>query len=279
MIKSWLVDRGKVKIVIYLIVISCSMGICFLGIRLNTSQQHQRKLEYAEATVKHEAVKIKQLNEEVRQLYQSDQEEFLINPIEESAVKEIEGNIVAIKANAEDFGLKSKDFSADTSEVSQNKKELTSKIKEIKDKINIQKQVTLLLVQAPADWTKNGDTVVINEKATDEELLKIRNKISGYAGSWHNAITALLNEMDTQVKQYNELNESIDLMIDGEKLTDKATSENFIVSFNQLELIKNDALRKKLADKLELIDQLLGNYSVSDTPTGLEEVEVPSNDF
>lgn len=275
MIKSGLVDRGKFNVVLYLIVISCSIGICFLGIRLNARQQHQRKIEHAEATIKNEAAKINQLNEQVRQLYQGDQEEFLTDPLEESSIKEVEGHIVALKSKAEDFGLKSKDFSVNTSDVVQRKAELASKIQEIKNKSTIQNQVTDLLVQDSADFgVVNAATVVINKEATADKILRIQEEIFGNTSTWHNVITAILAEMSAQVKQYNELKQSIDLMIDGEELTNNANTENLIRNFNQLELIKNDTLRKGLTDKLELIDRLIQNHSVSAVPNVSEE-EVP----
>ncbi|OJG73277.1 hypothetical protein RV12_GL000684 [Enterococcus quebecensis] len=261
----------------YLIVIGCSIGICFLGLRLNVSQQHQRKIEYAEETVRNEAVKIKQLNNQVRTLYQNDQEEFLIHPLEESSIVEVEEQIESLKSKAEDFGLKSKDFSMDTSDVVKSKQELVNKINQIKNKSSIQNQIAALLVDAPSDWATTADTVVINEKVTLQKIERMRSEITGNTGVWHNAITIILNEMDNQVKQYNELKQSIERMIDGESLTNDATIENFILSFNQLELIKNTILRKELTDKLELIDKRLESHSAGIVPNGLQEEIVPSS--
>ncbi|MEI5993374.1 hypothetical protein [Candidatus Enterococcus mansonii] len=267
MIKSGLVDRGSLKIVIYLIVIICSITVCFLGIKINAKQKHQRKIEYAEATIKNETGKIKQLNEQVRNLYQDQQEEFLIQPLEDSLIIEIERSVIALKSKAEDFGLKKKEFSVDTSETAQNKDKLILKLKDVKVKKKIQNQVTDLLVQEPADWKVNADAVVMNEHATDEKVLKIRNKISGHTSVWHDAIIAFLNEIDAQIKQYSESKQSIDAMIDGEKLTSNANAENFILTFNQVALIKNEGLRKSLVDKLDFIDKQLENPANIAVPT------------
>ncbi|EOI00169.1 hypothetical protein UAW_00183 [Enterococcus haemoperoxidus ATCC BAA-382] len=271
MIKSWLVNRDRVKIIIYLIVISCSIGICLLGIRINAKQQHQRKIEYAEATVENEAVKIKQLNKQVRQFYRNDEQEFLTDSIKESSIKEVEGQIAAVKYEAEDFGLNSKEFSTGHTEIGQRKIELTNSIKNVRKKYTIQNEITKLLVQGPTDWSVKDETLVISEEATAEKITRIREKLSGNTGAWHDAITLLLDEIDTQVTQYSELEKSINLMREGEELTSNANSENYILNYNQLELIKNETLRNRLSDKLDIIGKLLDNIPVNVGPNVIEE--------
>lgn len=257
MVKSdWFGSNG-IKKVIYIIVICGSVGVCFLGLQTKASQEQQRKIEYAAATIKNEAIKIKRLNKQILELYQNDQEEFLIEPIEVEKLKNLERDSLTLSTEAADFGLENKDLSTDTSEVTEEKQLLLTKIDDIKNKRDIQKQVTALLVQAPIDWAAEPVDIVVNEQASVEGISQIRNEIAETESAWSKAMITFLDEMTTQVKEYTELKQRINGMIDGETLTGEATLENIILVFNQLDQIKNETLKKELSDRLDAIDKLL----------------------
>lgn len=266
MVKSNWVVKG-----IYIMVILVSICICFLGIRSNTNQEQLRKVEHAKSTIKDEVIRVKRLNKKISQFYQNDQEEFLAEPIEKEELRGVERSIITLKTEAVDFGIESKDFSANTSEVTQGKKELMVKMEDIKNKRDIQNQVTELLVQAPTDWTAGNGEIVIKESATAEKISKIRNNISKTETQWSTAITTFLDEMDTQVKQYKDIKQSIDIMEQDGGLTSDATIENIILIFNQLPQIKNEALKKDLFDKLDIIDKKLEKQEIGDLASGQEE--------
>lgn len=268
-----MVKSGWVGKIIYIIVILSSISICLIGIRSKANQEQQRKVEYAKSTIKSEAVKIKRLNKQIRQLYQNDQEEFLVEPIEKAKIKDIERDIIILKTEAVDFGLKSKDFLTDNSEVWQGKKELLLKIEEIKNKSGVQKRVSDLLVQAPTDWTTENLDVVIKENTTAEDIIKIRNDVSKMKDQWSEAITSVLDQMDVQVKQYNEIKQSIAEMNRDGVLTSEANMENFIFIFNQLSEIKNETLKKELSDQLDVIDKLLEKQAIDGSATEQDEVQ------
>ncbi|ALS01643.1 hypothetical protein ATZ33_09755 [Enterococcus silesiacus] len=276
MVKSdWFGSNG-IKKVIYIIVICGSIGVCFLGLQTKAKQEQQRKVEYATATIKNEAVKIKRLNKQILELYQNDQEEFLIEPIEVEKLNNIERDSITLRTEAADFGLENKDFSIDTSEVTEGKQLLLTKIDDIKNKRDIQKQVTALLVQAPSDWAAEPVDVVINEQASVEGVAQIRNEISETDSAWSKAIIALLNEMTTQAKAYTDLKQAINAMAEGETLTAEATLENIILVFNQLDQIKNEMLKKELSDRLDVIDKLLEKQLFGNEEINNQEEILPS---
>lgn len=267
MVKSERVVKG-----IYIIVILVSISICYIGIRLNADQEQYRKVEHAKTTIKDEAVKIKRLNKQINQFYQNDHEEFLAEPMVEEDLRTIERSILTLKTEAIDFGLENKSFSADTSEVTQGKKELMDKIEDIKNKRSIQKQLAALLIQAPTDWTADNAEAVIKENTTAEKISKIRNQVSKTDTQWGRSVITLLDEMDTQVTQYEEMKQSIDMMGQEGVLTSNATIENIILIFNQLPQIKNETLQKELSDKLDVIDKQLEKQAIGDSVNGQEEV-------
>ncbi|MDA9471847.1 hypothetical protein [Enterococcus sp. 5H] len=272
MIKGCWSNSSNVKKVIYLAVIVGSVGICFVGIDSSANQRQQRKIEYAKATIENEAVKIKRLDTKIIHFYQDGQEEFLIDPIDMSSVEAVEKDIASLKTTASDFGLKDEDFSIDNSEVSKEKKALVDKISDIKNKQAIQGEISALLVQSPTKWTKENLDIVISEDTTLEKITSISGKITKSEKSWNVSMMALLKEIEMQVTQYNALKQSIDAMIVGEELTTEANLENFISSYNQLELIKNETLRNRLNSKLETIDQLLNEQAMNHEEIPSEEV-------
>lgn len=278
-LKKGIVKRG-VKVIksnrvgkgIYIIVILISISICLLGIRSNGKKEQQRKIEHIKSTLKDETVKINQLTKQISQFYQNDQEEFLADQIKEDELKDIQLNINTLKTEADDFGVEKKDFTADTSEVRQAKEELVAKIEDIKNKKNIQNQVTALLMQTPTNWAANNEEAIIKESTTAEKILKIRHSVSKAETQWNQAIISLLDEMDAQVKQYKDIEQSIDMMEQDGVLTSNATIENVILIFNQLPQIKNETLKKDLSDKLDVIDTLLEKEETTDSLEEQEEV-------
>lgn len=272
MIKGCWSNSSNVKKVIYLAVIVGSVGICFVGIDSSANQRQQRKIEYAKATIENEAVKIKRLDTKIIHFYQDGQEEFLIDPIDMSSVEAVEKDIASLKTTASDFGLKDEDFSIDNSEVSKEKKILVDKISDIKNKQAIQEEISALLVQSPTKWTKENLDIVISEDTTLEKITSISGKVAKSEKPWNVSMMALLKEIEMQVTQYNALKQSIDAMIAGEELTTDANLENFVSSYNQLELIKNETLRNRLNSKLETIDQLLNEQAMNQEEIPSEEI-------
>lgn len=187
----------------------------------------------------------------------------------------MEKEINALKTTALDFGLNEDEFSVVNSEVVKEKKRLILRINETKTKKKIQEKIVSLLDQAPADWSVIDSEVIINEKTTLENIMSIKKEISGTTGTWSSSIDVFLKEMETQVTQYNTLNQSIDSLVEGETLSSNASMESFIACYNQLELIKNETLRKMLTEKLDVVDQLLNNQAISQVEPVLEE-ELPS---
>ncbi|MGM0218370.1 hypothetical protein [Enterococcus sp. AZ126] len=259
---------------IYIGVIAVSIGICFLGIRSNANQEQKRKVEYAKTTIKNEAIKIQRLNNQISQFYQVDNKEFLVEPLEREKLRDTERAIITLKTEASDFDLENKDFSADTLEVAQGKKELLLQIEDIKNKSDIQKQVTELLVEAPTNWSSPNEVIVINEKTTMDQISMIRDNISKTKNLWSQSITTFLNEMDAQVKQYEDLKQAVDKMEKEGRLTDDASPDNFIHLFDQLDQVKNESLKKDLSDKFDRIDELLKKQETVDSVK--EEEGLPS---
>lgn len=259
---------------IYIGVIAVSIGICFLGIRSNANQEQKRKVEYAKTTIKSEAIKIQRLNNQISQFYQVDNKEFLVEPLEREKLRDTERAIITLKTEASDFDLENKDISADTSEVAQGKKELLLQIEDIKNKSDIQKQVTELLVDAPTNWSSPNEVIVINEKTTMDQISMIRDNIPETKNLWSQSITTFLNEMDAQVKQYEDLKQAVDKMEEEGRLTDDASLDNFILLFDQLDQVKNEALKKDLSDKFDRIDELLKKQETVDSVK--EEEVLPS---
>lgn len=272
MIKGCWSNGSNVKKVIYSIVIVGSVGICFVGIDSSANQRQQRKIEYAKATIENETIKMKRLDTKIIHFYQDGQEEFLIEPIDKSLLEAVEKDIDSLKTTAVDFGLKDEDFSIDNSEVSKEKKALIDKISDTKNKQAIQDQLSTLLIQSPKDWTKESFDIAISEDTTLEKITSISSEIPKSEHSWNLSMIALLKEIERQVTQYNALNQSIDAMIVGEELTTAANLENFISSYNQLELIKNETLKNRLENKLEIIDQLLNKQAINQEEIPSEEV-------
>lgn len=256
---------GWVGKLICVLVILSSISICFLGMQSNTKQEQKRKVEYAKSTVENEAVKINQLNKAIGQLYQKNQDEFLIEPFDDEKLKDIERDATALKTEAADFGLKKTDFKTDTSEISQGKNNLLGEIETIKNKKNTQEEVAALLEQAPTDWETGSSSVSVNEKATAEGILQIRNKMNKTESQWSNSIIAYLDEMAAQVKQYHEIKQSIAEMLKDDVLTETATLDNFILVFNQVDQVKSEILKKELSSKLDIIDKLLETEANNDT--------------
>lgn len=122
-----------------------------------------------------------------------------------------------------------------------------------------------LLEQAPTDWETGSSSVSVNEKATAEGILQIRNKMNKTESQWSNSITAYLDEMAAQVKQYHEIKQSIAEMLKDDVLTDAATLDNFILVFNQVDQVKSEILKKELSSKLDIIDKLLETEANNDT--------------
>lgn len=267
------VKRNWVGKGIYIIVIFVSISICILGMASNANKEQQQKVEHAKSTIKDEAVKIQRLDKQISQFYQKDQSEFLVEPIEEDELKDIERNITILKTEALDFGLDRKVLSADTSEVTKGKKELVDKVEDVKNKKALQNQVTALLVQAPNDWTIANGEAVIKDSTTLEQISKIRTTASKSKTEWSKAITSLLDEMETQVKQYKTMKQSIDMMGQEGTLTSNATIENVILIFNQLSEIKNESLKKDLSDKLDIIDKQLNKQEILESVSD-QEVEL-----
>ncbi|EOL49382.1 hypothetical protein [Enterococcus caccae] len=264
--------RDKAKRFIYIIVIIGSISVCILGIRSNINKEYQRKVDYAKSTIKSESAKIKRLDKQVKQLYREDQEDFLMEPIDEEKLKSIERDIRTLKKEAVDFGLKDEDFSSNFVEVIQGEKELSTKIEDFNRKRTIQKQISELLVKAPVDWTANSPNIVINETASTATISQIRNEVSKSENNWTKAMSALLDEMDTQVKQYTELRRTIEAMIQDGALTSSMTVETFFLAISQLELVKNETLRQELANQLDIIDSLLKKQALGEVVTNQEEV-------
>lgn len=248
---------NEVKKVIYIIIIFGSISVCFLGIRSNVSQAHQRKIDYAATTIKSESVKIKYLNNELSQFYQKDQSEFLVEPVDEEKLKKLEQAIDILKTDARDFGLKPEDFFGDATGVHQGKTELVQKLENIKDKLDIQKQISPLLFQTPVDWSAGTSEIIIKETASESDILQVRNKVSTSEDRWSTAMVGILNELLVQVKHYTELKQSIDEMSEGELLTSMGTLDNLLLNLSELDQIKNETMRKELSDQLDEVDQLL----------------------
>lgn len=262
----------KTSKIIYIFVIVVSISICFLGIKTNAGEEHQRKIEYAKATIKNEEIKMNRLNKQIFQLYQNGQEEFLVEPIDDEKVRGIESDILTLKTEAIDFGLKDKDFSIDTSEMTEGKKELLAKIADIKNKKDLQKQVTALIIDTPTDWSADTIDVVINENASVQLVSQIQHEVSKSENDWNKAIISYLKEIESQIKQYTDLKQSITAMNQNGELTDQATVENFILIFNQLDLIKSEPLKKELSDELDVIDKLLENQATSEVVPDQESI-------
>lgn len=263
--------------IIYLVIIISSIGICFLGLQSNTKKEQQRKIEYAKSTIKNEAVKILRLDKQVIQFYQNGQEEFLAEPVDMEKLEDIEREILSLKTEATDFDLTSNDFSIDTVEVTQGKKELVTQIESLKNKIEIQNQIKALLAQEPSDWSAHNMDIVINEQASIAAISKIRSKITETESEWSNAITAILTEIETQVKYYSDLKQKITAMSKDGVLSDNVTIDNFILIFNQLDQIKSETLKKELADQMDVIDNLLEKQAMGEVIETQEEI-LPSEE-
>jgi len=269
--------REKVKKIIYIIVIIGSIGICFLGIRSNMDQEYQRKVDYAKSTIKNETVKVKRIDKQIQQLYQDDQEDFLMEPIDGEIVKNIERDIRSLKTEAVDFGLKETDFSNEFVEVIQGEQELSTKMADIEYKRAIQKKIGEHIVEAPVDWSVSSpDDIVIKETASNAVISQIHNEITKNESGWDKAMVACLNEMEAQVKQYTELKQSISAMSQDGVLTSSATMENFLLAISQLELIKNETLKQELSHQIDTIDSLLEKQALGVIATTGQEEVLPS---
>ncbi len=258
------VNMNLIKRVGCIAVIGSSLLICFLGVSMNAEQRRQQKIDYAEITIRNETEKITFLDKQLSKLYKDETEEFLTESIEEVQIKQLERKINQLKTEASDFGLKSEHLPLDISQLSKDKQVLLSKVADIKTKYTIQQQLQEMLVQAPENWDSTSDTVIINENATVENLLKLHNDVVQFNSLWSNSISAFLNEMNVQVKLYNEIEQGIDKMIDGQALTSEATLETFIHHFNLVTQVKNTTLRKGLSERLEQIDQLMNAQIVGE---------------
>jgi glutathionyl-hydroquinone reductase len=260
---SW-VNMNIVKVVGFLIVVAGALFVCLYGMNFNAKEEEQRKIEYAEATLKSETAKIQQLNVQVSGFYKDETEEFLISQIEEDQIKQLESKINQLKIEASDFGLEAAQFSVDISEVSKEKEELVFKITDIKEKYMIQNQLTKMLLQAPQTWEVSSETAVINKEASADKLLKIQNDVLKKGGSWGTAMAAYITEMDAQVKLYTEIKQGINKMLAGDSLTSEATVENLIYRVEQLPQVKNEQLRKELSDQLDVIEELLNAQALGE---------------
>lgn len=272
--------RDRAKKIIYISVIIGSVSICFLGIRSNMEQEYQRKVDYAKSTIKNETAKVKRIDKQIQQLYQNDQEDFLMESIDEETVKNIEKDIRTLKTEAVDFGLKEKDFSNEFMEVLQGEKELSTKMTDIEHKRAIQKKIGEHMVEAPVDWSVSSpDDIVIKETASNAVILQIHNEITKSESGWDKAMVACLNEMEAQVKQYTELKQSITAMSQDGVLTSSATMENFLLAISQLELIKNETLKQELSDQIDVIDGLLEKQALGVIATTGQEEVLPSEEY
>lgn len=259
---------------LYAVVISCSIAICLFGIQTSMRQKQQKKVTYAKLAMKQEAEKIKNFSASLDSFYKQDRPDFLIDTLELSSISEMEQQVRLLKVTVSDYDLTQGDFS-ENQELERDKKKLLDKIEEVKMKQTILQSVTSLVNHLPVDWSANLEGIVVKEETTLADIHLLQQSVVNQTSLWHQAVAAVLATMELQIIHYENVKAQIDEMLVDDHLTDKATNDAWLLSYNQLTFIKNEQLHAQLAEKLAIIEaQLLGYQTAADeTPAPNEAGE------
>lgn len=213
---------------------------------------------YAEKEIKRQLSEVNKIDSEIAALYQDTGQQFLKSTVDEVTITQLKDKIFQIKSEAQDFNIDESLYIKERSSLSESKSQLTEMIQQISDKERIQKTINKIIVTPVIDWSVENH-IVMEEEVDNTVIQQLHKEVSKCnLGLWKDKVLAIVNELVTQIDNYNSVAKLIE-ETENKLVSDAVTIDEVLILYDQVSLVKNDALRSILSTRLDNVyNQLIG---------------------
>lgn len=258
-------QKQLVKGIAIAVVAAGAIGVCYGGYKVNGQRQYEQRVEYANKAIDKSQSELAAIAETINQFYEDEGKAFLRGDLLDSDIAAARTKLDSVKANAEEYGIQSDDLKDGANAIIEKKKQLTEELDKAQDKQLIQTQTNNLFENPVSSWKQAVNDVVIKEDTRDDALGQVREslKLSKIEDGWSAVVLEYLDFANAQVARVNEIEASIQSMLQEGKVTEAATYEGYLNLANSISQVRNQTLKDKFTTDLTTIGNQLNSTSSS----------------
>ena len=258
-------QKQLVKGIAIAVVAAGAIGVCYGGYKVNGQRQYEQRVEYANKAIDKSQSELAAIAETINQFYEDEGKAFLRGDLLDSDIAAARTKLDSVKANAEEYGIQSDDLKDGANAIIEKKKQLTEELDKAQDKQLIQTQTNNLFENPVSSWKQAVNDVVIKEDTRDDALGQVREslKLSKIEDGWSAVVLEYLDFANAQVARVNEIEASIQSMLQEGKVTEAATYEGYLNLANSISKVRNQTLKDKFTTDLTTIGNQLNSTSSS----------------
>lgn len=256
-------QKQLVKGIAIAVVAAGAIGVCYGGYKVNGQRQYEQRVEYANKAIDKSQSELAAIAETINQFYEDEGKAFLRGDLLDSDIVAARTKLDSVKANAEEYGIQSDDLKDGANAIIEKKKQLTEELDKAQDKQLIQTQTNNLFENPVSSWKQAVNDVVIKEDTRDDALGQVREslKLSKIEDGWSAVVLEYLDFANAQVARVNEIETSVQSMLQEGKVTEAATYEGYLNLANSISQVRNQALKDKFTTDLTTIGNQLNSTS------------------
>lgn len=242
-----------------------AVGVCYGGYKVSGQRQYEQRVEYANKAIDKSKSELAAIAGTIDQFYEDDGKVFLRGDLLDSDIAATRTKLDSVKANAEEYGIQSDDLKDGATAIIEKKKQLTEELNKAQDKQLIQTQTNNLFENLVSSWKQAVNDVVIKEDTRDDTLGQVREslKLSKIEDGWSAVVLEYLDFANAQVARVNEIEASVQSMLQEGQVTEAATYEGYLNLANSISQVRNQALKDKFTTDLTTIGNQLNSTSSS----------------
>lgn len=256
-------QKQLVKGIAIAVVAAGAIGVCYGGYKVNGQRQYEQRVEYANKAIDKSQSELAAIAETINQFYEDEGKVFLRGDLLDSDIAAARTKLDSVKANAEEYGIQSDDLKDGATAIIEKKKQLTEELDKAQDKQLIQTQTNNLFENPVSSWKQAVNDVVIKEDTRDDTLGQVREslKLSKIEDGWSAVVLEYLDFANAQVARVNEIETSVQSMLQEGKVTEAATYEGYLNLANSISQVRNQTLKDKFTTDLTTIGNQLNSTS------------------
>lgn len=256
-----------------MLVMFTALGICFFGYRVNANRTQEQKLAYAESMAEKNGETLDKLADEAAAFYTDDTKEFLAANIKEDTVTELQSEVEAVQASADDFEIEGTNINTDLKALDTKKTKLITDLNDVSQRLKLQNKIGRSFTNDSITFQPTVEDVTIREDLTTDDLAEIQNQVNETTyEAWRNAANHYLNLANEQLKKVADIQGTFDsYMRDGALIASVDYTQYYAVEA-EIALVKNETLRNDFQQQLNQLNDLMQGISGSESSSDSESM-------
>ncbi|MFD2308646.1 hypothetical protein [Enterococcus termitis] len=262
----------KQKMTIATVAVLVVLGGSF-GYKAYADSQTKKQVEQAQVLVDKQSEEIKDLQVEIKALFNGEKSDFLNKDVSEETLSPIREKLDKIEKNYASVVLPTKEVK--TKDYSNYLSSCKESIMMIESMLVAQKDVNGLFGKAViAGDTMTKDVAIKDDlKADTVKTVKDSYYNKESKSEWQKAINGLLDNADNQLKQIEKSKQTLEKVYKDNKVVN-TDQKNYDSAKSEIDKIRNEKAKKELADKLAKVKQEIDSKAKAESEKKAQEQAV-----